>query len=223
MAAISTRPPLRGELDGIGQQVQQDLLAGTGIGGQRQGAVRQGLDQGDGLFFGAPLRQLEAAVHGLAQIHFARIELEFSGLDLGQVQDVGHQIEQMDARFVDQGDIFDIAAGQGAINLVLHDVRKADDGVQRRAQFMAHIGQEFRLDAIGGFRGFLRHPAFHQRLFQLHALQPRRRETSSGRGRTGRSRPARSPNGISPLKVPPENAVMAPVMTRKGRITRQIT
>ena len=35
---------------------------------------------------------------------------------------------------------------------------------------MAHVGQEFRLDAIGGLRGFLRHPAFHQRLFQPHPL-----------------------------------------------------
>ena len=35
--------------------------------------------------------------------------------------------------------------------LLFHHLGEADDGVQRRAQFMAHIGQEFRLGAAGGF------------------------------------------------------------------------
>ncbi len=46
---------------------------------------------------------------------------------------------------------------------MLHGLGKADNGVQRRAQFVAHVGQEFRLDAIGSFRGFLRYAAFDQR------------------------------------------------------------
>src|SRR3546814_9189527 len=33
--------------------------------------------------------------------------------------------------------------------LALHDFREADDGVQRRAQLMAHVGQELRLGAVG--------------------------------------------------------------------------
>ena len=30
-----------------------------------------------------------------------------------------------------------------------HDLGKADDGVERRAQFVAHIGEEFRLGLVG--------------------------------------------------------------------------
>ena len=34
--------------------------------------------------------------------------------------------------------------------LASHQLREADDGVERRAQLVAHIGEEFRLGAVGG-------------------------------------------------------------------------
>ena len=39
---------------------------------------------------------------------------------------------------------------QGPEGLASHKLREADDGVERRAQLMAHIGEEFRLGAVGG-------------------------------------------------------------------------
>ena len=55
------------------------------------------------------------------------------------------------ARIPDQPDIFLLARIlEGAEHLVQQHVREADDGVQRRAQFMAHHRQE---PALGHFRG----------------------------------------------------------------------
>src|SRR3546814_12481875 len=42
-----------------------------------------------------------------------------------------------------------LRAAERAQQLALHDFREADDGVQRRAQLMAHVGQELRLGAVG--------------------------------------------------------------------------
>src|SRR6185503_8453197 len=38
-----------------------------------------------------------------------------------------------------------------AEDLPTDDLRKADDGVERSAQFVAHIGQKARLGGVGGF------------------------------------------------------------------------
>ena len=36
-------------------------------------------------------------------------------------------------------------------SLLLQDFGEADDGVERGAQLMGHVGEEFRLVAVGGF------------------------------------------------------------------------
>ena len=48
------------------------------------------------------------------------------------------------------------------------DLREAQDGVERRAQFMAHRRQEGRLGIVGAARLFHRHGQFAIRHFQLH-------------------------------------------------------
>ena len=61
------------------------------------------------------------------------------------------------ARTVDVAAIFRILLDRfGAHRLGVDDLRKAQNGVQRRAQFVAHIGEEFRLGAAGGFGAFAR-------------------------------------------------------------------
>ena len=47
--------------------------------------------------------------------------------------------------------VFALALVERAEHLLAQHVREADDGVQRRAQFVAHIGQELRFHAIGLF------------------------------------------------------------------------
>src|SRR3546814_2447831 len=71
-------------------------------------------------------------------------------LDLGDVENVVDQGQQVLRALVDVGGIaLVLRAAERAQQLALHDFREADDGVQRRAQLMAHVGQELRLGAVG--------------------------------------------------------------------------
>src|SRR3546814_2387140 len=43
-------------------------------------------------------------------------------------------------------------AAELAVQLVQHDLGKTDDGVERRAQLVTHVGEELGLGAVGGLR-----------------------------------------------------------------------
>ena len=98
------------------------------------------------------VEQVAHRENGFAQLHLA-------GVDLGKIQHVIDQVEQMGARLEHVFGIFGIfGVAERAIEFGLDDLGKAQDGVQGRAQFVAHAGQEFRLGMIG-LLGFLRHVA----------------------------------------------------------------
>ena len=86
------------------------------------------------------------------------MQLELAGLDLGHVQHAVDQLQQMAAGFMDQPrNIPDSAAiAQAAENLPRHHFRETDDGVERRAQLMAHIGEEGGFGAGRAHRGVAR-------------------------------------------------------------------
>ena len=77
-------------------------------------------------------------------------------LDLGDIKKVIDQAEQMTARAMDVPDIF-LVVGMAKLaeRLGAQQLGKADDGIERRAQFMAHIGEKLRFRAIGKLRHFL--------------------------------------------------------------------
>ena len=54
-----------------------------------------------------------------------------------------------------------------AEHLRLHHLGEAENGIERRAQFMAHLGEEARLGDIGGFRAHARLVGDGFRLFEL--------------------------------------------------------
>ena len=54
------------------------------------------------------------------------------------------------AGLVDQGRVLAVLLGHRPEQRLPHDIREAHDGVQGRAQLVAHIGQEARLAGIGG-------------------------------------------------------------------------
>ena len=89
---------------------------------------------------------LKAVIDHLAEIDRGEIEFELAGLDLREIEEIVDQREQMRAAGVD---VIDIAAvlvvADLAEALQPHHFREAEDGVERRAQFMADLGEEFRL------------------------------------------------------------------------------
>jgi hypothetical protein len=137
---------LVGELDRVGEEVLEDLLQPSGVGVelvvagveldvQRQALVRRHLlepldDRGD--------RVLDAD-RGGGDVHPA-------GLDLGQVEDVVDQVEQVVARPVDR-------LGELALLVVEHlgvvgeHAGEDQHAVERRPQLVGHVGEELGLVA----------------------------------------------------------------------------
>ena len=84
------------------------------------------------------------------------MQLELSGFDLRHIEHVVDQAEQVLAASVDVLDIGHVAAGrEGPEGSLPHHVGEADDGVQGRAQLVAHIGEKTAFGAVGGFGGGL--------------------------------------------------------------------
>ena len=81
-----------------------------------------------------------------------RLDLHLAGFDLGHVEQIVDQAEQMRARRMDVAGIFVVARRPrpGPKHSCRDDLGKAENGVQRRAQLVAHIGEKRRLGGIGG-------------------------------------------------------------------------
>ena len=76
------------------------------------------------------------------------VELDLAGLELRDVENVADDAEKMLRAGADVARIAGIArAADRAHHLVRHHLGEADDGVQRRAQLVAHIGEELGLAA----------------------------------------------------------------------------
>ena len=88
------------------------------------------------------------------QIGRADEQVEPAGLDARQVQDVVDQREQVLAALPDRRQPRGAALGEAPV--VLQDLRVAEDRVQRRAQLVAHVGEELRLGGVGRLRAVAR-------------------------------------------------------------------
>ncbi len=139
-----------GELEGVGQQVGEDLL--------QLGAVRaQGLRQSLGLLH--PQRQAalfrhrpEAALADAEHVGDGDLlgqHLHLAGLDLGQVEDVVDQLQQMGAAVVDHPRRFGLVVVEVAFLVVGQAFRQDQHAVQRRAQLVRHVGEEIGLVLAG--------------------------------------------------------------------------
>ncbi len=179
-------PPSGRELDRVGQQVEQDLLQGATVGVEehRRGAIRSV----PSAIPPAAARSASSSTHsrtiGAASDALA-VQLELTGLDLRHIQDVADQIQQMRPRTVDEARIlFVVRIADRPEHLRLDHLREAEHGVQRRAQLMAHIGEEGGFGVARLLRHFLGEEGFLAR--GLGALD-RAREAFPARG----ARPAR--------------------------------
>mmetsp|Transcript_96387 Transcript_96387/g.267836 ORF Transcript_96387/g.267836 Transcript_96387/m.267836 type:complete len:597 (+) Transcript_96387:999-2789(+) len=93
------------------------------------------------------------------------LELHLAGLDLGEVEHVVDDAQQMLGRI---GDLLQPLLLHRLDGVALGQVGQADDGVHRRADLMADGGQEGRLVRVGRLqhRGALAHPLFGQCLVE---------------------------------------------------------
>ena len=81
----------------------------------------------------------------VAQQHLLRIDRDGAGLDLRQVENVADQVQQIGAGAVDGAGELDLLRHQVAVGVFRELLAEDQDRVQRRAQLVRHVGEEFGL------------------------------------------------------------------------------
>jgi hypothetical protein len=139
--------PLIGKADGVAEQVQQDLPHQTGVGidALRHARVAEHREL-EALRAGAGGEQIHGALHDRLGIGRARGRLDAAALDLREVQ---HAVDDGQER---PGGL---AGGGGVVALLRIEVGfeqqlvHIQDGVQRRADLVAHGREEAALRLVG--------------------------------------------------------------------------
>ncbi len=79
------------------------------------------------------------------EIHFINVQRNLSGIDLGEVEDIIDQRQQVMSALTDGGNIFLLFLIEWTSDLFPEALREAENRIQRRSQLMAHVGQKFIL------------------------------------------------------------------------------
>ena len=138
-----------GELDGVADEVEQHLGEAPLVApAERQ--VGRDLDaQREPLLGRQRLDGRDDRLHHLRQRVVVERQGELAGLDLGQVEHVVDQAEQVPAARLHALEHLADLLGHLAVDAVQDQLGVAEDGVERRAQLVAHVGQELRLVLAG--------------------------------------------------------------------------
>ena len=138
-------PARRRELHGVREQVEDHLPDPPLV-------ARDDVDAGDrcerdldAVLQRALAHHHDAALERVLQRERRDLELDLPGLDLGQVEDVVDQRQQVVARGEDVLEVLRLLLVELAEELLAEHLREADDRVQRRPQLVRHVGQELRL------------------------------------------------------------------------------
>ena len=136
-----------GEFDGIAHEVHEHLLDAPGIAAQPGRQVRRELGrERQAARAGARREQGHGLLDLLDQAEILRLDAQLAGLDLREIQDVVDDGEQVFRAAPDHPAHLPLVRGQRAVE---EQVGHADDTVHRRADLVAHVGEELRLQARG--------------------------------------------------------------------------
>ncbi len=124
-------------------------------------------------------KQCHRLLHDRSDIEALPVELHLARLDLGQIEDVVDQVEQVPAAPQNVLDMALLILPEGAEAGIEEQLREADDGVERRAQLVRHVGEEFAFHRAGALQLEIRSCSFSLTI-----------SSSSVRSRTLRSRSA---------------------------------
>ena len=141
-----------GELDGVADEVEEDLFQALGVAPQaprqigaddpQREALGPGRDPQQALELGQQRRQVEGTV----------LDLDPPGLDLGQVEDVVEEAQQGTTGAADLPYHQALIGGQAG---PLQHLGETQHGVHGGADLVAHVGQEGALGLTGGLSGGL--------------------------------------------------------------------
>ena len=148
MGGLHADEPLVGELSRVGDQIQEDLADAPLVGDDRRQVGGYGLLEFDGLV----LDQRDGGGHhpadDLLQVHWPELQFHLAGLDLGDVQDIVDQAQEVLTAVVDGLQVLPLHIGDRTVDPLEDDAGEADDGVERGPQFVGHVGQELALEPV---------------------------------------------------------------------------
>ena len=141
-------PPCR-ELHGVGQQVHQHLPQAPRVAFERFRHARAHLAHHVDLpaldLIG---HQVDGVVEGGGQVEGHALDLQVSGFDLREVEDVVDHREQVLGRSAHG---LRVVVLLGRQRRVQQQARHADHAVERRADLVAHVGEKLALGAAAVF------------------------------------------------------------------------
>ena len=131
-----------GKLHRIRQQVQHDLLEQARVGGQAYAATDAG-DEAQPLVISSGRDHAHRVVEERLELDLFGIKPDAARLDFRHVEDIVDHFEQILTALTNVTAILAIFVGpKRTEHSRLHDFGKADDGVERSPQLMAHIGKK---------------------------------------------------------------------------------
>ncbi len=152
IAANADVAAFRRELHGIGQQVQQHLFQSTLVPGDFDFRVA-GLLERDLAFLCSGLDDTQTLIYQAARADWLDGKRELPRLNLRHVEDIVDHLQQVAPALGDVLGVISIfVMPDRTEELLRHDFREADDGVQRCPQLMADIGEELGFGLAGFFR-----------------------------------------------------------------------
>ncbi len=142
-----------GELDGIGGEIDHDLLQRPLIGVEEGSALVDGDRQRLAAFARLRGDEFQRALERALGFDHLRLNLHAACFDLGHVEEIVDQRQKMRPGIVDVACIFLVARAADRTEALPRDqLGKSQDRVQWRAQLVADIGEERCLGSVRGFR-----------------------------------------------------------------------
>jgi hypothetical protein len=135
-----------GELDRVADQIEQDLTEADAIAMQPFRCMVEIHQDVELLGLNLIGDQIEDVIDHARRFEVTGFECQLLGLDLGQIQDIVDDLEQMLGRVAEPVQLLDLAWRE---RILSHEMRIADDGVHRGADLVAHVRQEGAFGAIG--------------------------------------------------------------------------
>ena len=142
-----------GEFYGVADEIDDDLLQPARVTAPRVGYGQRDVQQQFQPFFvRLDCQRLDGFGEFLAERKLDGLQLQPAGLDFGKVENVVDELQQRVGRVFDR---LHVAPLDRVERRTQCQVGHANDGIHRRADFMAHVGQEFALGTTGGFGSLL--------------------------------------------------------------------
>ncbi len=136
-----------GELDRVADQVGEDLLESQRIAQQCQRRVAIHQAHQFQLFrMGGRGEDGQGVLQQVAQVEGHAVEHQLAGFDFREIQNLVDDTQQAVGGFFDGAQVIQLSRGHFAF---LQQMGETENAIEGGANFVAHVGEEFRLDAAG--------------------------------------------------------------------------